>query len=200
MFNINGRIRERIKDYIMSCGFEDKIAEFYLWRSLSYQDPGNCITISSDVSELYIANEYCDDENKQNILIKLYTYNISTCVLLVVLKVIKYPGKILLRLTTRGYKLLRHSEFNDSEIIDTTLPRYSTEIERNYFEALVMFGTPDMLIDYIDKLNKFPNKAADIAKDITIYISDIDTIHNMENKSIFIRFMNEYNNKEDISL
>ena len=201
MFNINNNLWDRVKNYIISRGYAEQ-AEFYMWNKLLYHDPGNNVTIMSGIPKEY-SKSYYDDENKRNIYYKLSMYNISTCVLLVVLKAIGYSGKIFLRLTTdSNYKLLKHCEFNESDIIYTTLPTCYTTIEINYLEALVLLGTPEMLTDYINKLKEFPQKVLTILKYMYEYRHklNMDIIHNTENKTIFIRFMNEYNKEEDIEL
>jgi hypothetical protein len=103
---------------MLSCGFNEGVAGYFMWGKLDYGCNDNCVYILSHIPTKY-ANTYSDDDNKMDIYHKLTMYDLSTCVLLVILKILKYEGEIFLKLTTdEGNRILHYYKFWESDLIE----------------------------------------------------------------------------------
>lgn len=196
MSTTNHYLSDRLTEYFISKGYSMEQAVYYLWNVLNYHPAG-------DIAILYQAYSGSDTINSilafdiNRLYRQLYTF--SVCTLLVALQAIDYQGTILVALrddATYTFKFKR--EFNESIIFDTSKPNEFTYPEYHYFDALMLFGTTEMLSDYIDKLNGFPEKIK-VVKDAAK--SNICRITDFENKALIMRFINEGNdNEEEIEL
>ena len=189
MFPANYYLSDRLMEYFISKGYPREQSTYYLWDVLYYHSAG-------DIAILYQAYSGSDAINSilsfdiDRLYRQLYTF--SVCTLLVALKAIDYQGTILVALrddATFTFKFKR--EFKESIIFDTSKPNEFTYPEYHYFDALMMFGTTEMLSDYIDKLNGFPEKIK-VVKDAVK--SNICRIADFENKALLMRFINDNNN------
>ena len=201
MSKINGFLMNRITEYIMSCGFTSDIAEFHVWNTLSYSNNKSYVVVHSDTM---IPDKMRSNKSGEwDLFCKLSMYNPSVCIILVVLKAIGYGGDVLLKLTTdHGNKLIKEYRYDGSDVIDDSTSTSHTSIDLYYFTSMCLFGTPKMLSEYMTELIKFPQKAESLAKSINSsnnYRIN-DNIHNIENRMLFIRFMNEYDVNSELEL
>jgi len=195
MSDYNTDLFNRLMNYFISKGYSTEQSVYYMWNVLSFHSPNNVAILS---------HRYHGSLSHDITLFKLdheriyrQLYNFSMCTVLVALQAINYQGKINIGLRDEDDKLWFNIEFNESVVFDSSKPNECTFPENSYFHALMMFGTTEMLSNYIDKLNEFPKKIK-VMKNTAK--SNIFGIADFENKALVMRFINENNNMEDIKL